>query len=143
MSCERGRLDRWPRTALIALVYVAIGLLTARLAGGASSTAARAAWRSAAWLLSFFVFIAQLLAERPLGTPIRGAMHSALAVALGVFALALAGPVRAHWGAEDQLRALSAVVIWPVLTGAPAFAAGFVISTLLRRVPGARPPRRP
>jgi hypothetical protein len=51
-----------------------------------------------------------------------------------VFALALFGPVRTHWNAADfRKSALLSVVLWPVLTGIPAFALSYMAAVVLNR----------
>jgi hypothetical protein len=55
----------------------------------------------------------------------------ATAVALGSFLLAVAGPLRSHWNSPDVGRtAVLSVVVWPLLTGVPAF----LITALARSV---------
>lgn len=124
------------RFAILAgLAYVVVGVVTAELAGAAGSARGRTAWRLAAWLLSLAVFIGHIMydrgGERSAG---RTALHVAAAVALGAFGLALAGPVRSHWGAADFSRAVVlSVVVWPILTGIPAFVVALAAASLLRR----------
>ena len=114
------------RALVVGLLYVIIGVVTA---GQASR-----AWRLSAWVLCLVVFLAHLVAERVrFGRTRRDSAWSlALGVSSGALLLALAGPVRSHWGTPTQGRALLAIVIWPLLLGIPAFLAGLAGSTILR-----------
>lgn len=121
--------------------YAAIGVVTGGLAGSAASIPARDAWRLAGWILSFVVFVGHLAHERiRVGSaPVTAARRAAAAVALGAFLLAAAGPVRSYWGTERfwRITALS-LVLWPIVTGIPAFVVGFVVATTHRRVVSVR-----
>jgi hypothetical protein len=138
------RPARWVLTSLIAAVlYLAIGAVTASLAKSALSPSGRNLWRFAAWVLSLLVFASHLIRERvQLGRNARSAaLHAAVAVAIGGLALAAAGPVRAHWGTEMAGRARLALVTWPLLVGVPAFLVGLVGAAVLR--PRGTPPDVP
>jgi hypothetical protein len=124
----------WILAALIAAaLYLAIGIVTASLAKSALSLPGRNLWRLAAWVLSLLVFAGHVVRERVvLGRKVGStALHAAVAVAIGGFALAAAGPVRAHWGTGTAGRAVLALVTWPLLVGAPAFPVGLVRATVL------------
>lgn len=136
-KAETGRPSLLPVVAA-ALAYLVIGVVTAYLAGVATSIPVRTAWRLIAWGLSLVVFVVHLLRERRRapGTAFTAALRSAAGVALGAFAVAAAGPMRAHWGQADQWRAALALVLWPLLTGVPAFLAALAGGALiLRREP--------
>jgi hypothetical protein len=93
--------------------------------------------RLSAWLLSGAVFLVHLRYEA--GT--RGsaswtaALRVAIAVALGGFLLAIWVNVHAHLEGATQARphALLALVLFPLLTGAPAFVAAFALVAAARR----------
>ena len=126
---------------IAAIVYIVIGLGTAALAN-ATTGSARSAWRLGAWGLSFAIFLAQIAYGRlRRNEPARvTARDAAIAVALAAFVLALLGPVRSHWNAADFHRAtLLSVVVWPILTGIPAYLVAWLIATtiigLYRRAP--------
>jgi hypothetical protein len=130
---------------VVAIVYAVVGLVTAALAGAATSTQMRTAWRLAGWLLSLAAFISHVVYDQiRLRSAVRaGAAHVAAAVALGAFALAAAGPVRSHWGAADFWRAsLLSLPLWPIITGVPAFLAALVAGAVLKRL-GKRDPSVP
>jgi drug/metabolite transporter (DMT)-like permease len=129
------RPTRWILAALVAAaLYLVIGVVTASLAGSASSLPGRNLWRYAAWVLCLLVFAGHLVRERVH----RGfnawsaALHAAVAVAIGGLALAAAGPVRTYWGTGTAGRALLALVTWPLLVGVPAFLVGLAGATILR-----------
>ena len=121
---------------LAAIAYAIVGVVTAALAREAASAGMRTVWRLAAWLLSLAVFLGHLVYERfRLGKSTRdAAARVALAVAFGAFILAVAGPVRSHWHANDLWRtAVLSLIAWPVLTGVPAFLAALAAGAILDR----------
>ncbi|HEX8942854.1 MAG TPA: hypothetical protein VF785_06915 [Gemmatimonadaceae bacterium] len=130
--------DNWLAAALVvAIAYIVIGIGTAGLARSAHSIETRNAWRLSAWVLSFIAFASHVAYERlrPDSTNVGAARHAASAVALGAFALAIEGPAASHWGAVDFWRtAALSVVLWPVLTGVPAFFGALVASSVLGRL---------
>jgi hypothetical protein len=133
-STARGK---WTRSALVvAVVYAVIGVVTAALAGAATSPQMRTAWRLAGWLLSLATFLSHLTYERiQLRSSVKaGAGHVAAAVALGAFVLAAVGPVRSHWDAADFWRvSVLSLPLWPLLTGVPAFLVALVAGAVLKR----------
>jgi hypothetical protein len=114
--------------------FLVPGILFAELAGRAASPQGRFAWRLGAWLLSVCIFAAHLGHERlRLRHPaLFTARNVALAVALGACALAAAALVRAlaTGTGKPQLLAL-ALVLWPVLSGVPAFAVAWAATTVI------------
>ena len=115
----------WIRAVLLAgVAYLLIGITFASLGGRAP--------RLAAWVLSAVVFAVHVWFEhrrrRPPGTT---AFHASLAVALGAFALALAALAHAPARLGSHLLAL---VLWPLITGVPAFLAALVAAAVLARV---------
>ena len=124
---------------LFSVAYIAVGIVTADFAASAASIQGQTAWRLIAWGVSLLVYGAQLIVERVRfnSTTLRTALRASGAVAIAAFALAAAGPVWTHWGKPDQQRALTALLLWPVLTGLPAFVlalgAGAVIGRAFRR----------
>ena len=86
----------------------------------------RGVWRLVAWVVSAVTFAAHIGYEHfRLGhSPRRTALHSAMAVALGAFALAVAANVHRYWAASNNQRFFGltlALVAWPALCGLPAF----------------------
>ena len=122
---ERQANQRWLRSAiLVALVYPVVGIAFAAL-GNPAAHEARIAWRLAAWLVSAAAFAAHLWHEhsRLRSSPSRAAFHAALAVALGAFVLAVWVNVHGHWSGSSHQSPLAplALVVFPVVTGVPAF----------------------
>lgn len=103
--------------------YVVAGILTAQFARSSTSIEGRASWRLAAWGISLLVYGLQFAVERLRfhRTALRSAANTAAAVAIAALALAAWGPVRAHWGAAGQNRALMSLLLWPVVMGLPSF----------------------
>jgi len=121
---------------LCAVGYLVIGVTAAALAGGASSNQSRVAWRLAAWLASAVAFGAHINFERsrPGGSPTVTALHAALAVAFGAFALAAAALFHALSSGTGNTRLLAiALVAWPILTAVPAFLVALAVAAALAR----------
>ena len=124
---------RTPLVPVIGLAYAAIGVAFAW------PTAHVQAWRLGAWLLSAAIYGAHILYER-LGVrsaPRSAASHVSVGAALGAFGLAVAANVHSlSVGASDRQHRLLllALVIWPILTGLPAFLVAWVLSVILHRV---------
>jgi|SRR5689334_5765740 len=121
---------------LAGAAYVVFGAGTVPLAEMLFPSAGAKVWRLAAWLLSLVVFGVHLSIER--NRPAARwtvALRVALGVAVGAFAVAALGPMRAHWGepARAKLAALS-LVAWPLVTGVPAFCVARIADYLLDRM---------
>jgi hypothetical protein len=94
-------------------------------------------WRLAAWLICAVAFAIHigLAYFRFQNSPRRTALQAAASVALGAFGLAVAANIHAlTTGAGNQRLLAFALVLWPLLTGVPAFAVAFVATALLARV---------
>ena len=96
-------------------------------------------WRLAAWLVSAAAFATHIGYEhfRMRATPGRAAWHVALAVALGAFGLAVSATIHSLLVASTvQQRRLVrlALVIWPIITGLPAFLVALAASGMLTRL---------
>ncbi len=120
-----GRL-RWLRAVLLmGAVYLVTGLVFATLAGWSGSGQMRVIWRLAAWVISAAAFTAHIGYEhvRLRSTPRTTALHASLGVALGAFGLAVAANLHAPpASSQKHSQALTlALLLWPVLTGLPAF----------------------
>ena len=123
---------------LASAAYVAIGVVTPFLVGDGTSPTRTTVWRVVAWVLSLAVFAAHITAARlrDQRSPVVSAVQVALAVALGAFVLAAGGPVRTYWGKPNSARVIVlSLVLWPVMTGLPAFAAAFAAGHVIRRGP--------
>ena len=116
-----------------AIVYPVVGIVFAV----AASTGMVVFWRLAAWLVCAAAFAAHLGYEhaRLQSPPRRAALHVSLAVAFGAFLLAVWINVHAYWSAAGHQRPLAplALVLFPVVTGVPAFVIALVVSFLIRR----------
>jgi hypothetical protein len=135
MNMTEARHQPWARAVLLlAIFYTLVGVLFA-LPG----THVRV-WRLAAWLVSVAAFVLHVGFERFRlhNAPRSAALHVALAAALGAFGLAVAAiahSVVVGTGSEHQHLLLIALVVWPVITGGPAFLVGLVASWVFTRIP--------
>lgn len=123
---------------LLGGVYFIVGVAFGELAKWAGSEQGQHRWRLTAWVVSAFVFAAHIAHEhfrlRSRATVL--ALHAALAAALGAFLLAAAATLHAmrlsshapYW------LYLLALVLWPLMTGVPAFVVGFVGAKVLALV---------
>ena len=96
------------------------------------------AWRLAAWLASGVVYAAHIAYEqfRLRDSPRKVASHVALAVAMGAFALAVAGMIQSLSTTSTIRPAwLLALVIWPAVTAVPAFLGALLAGAALARLP--------
>ena len=121
---------------LVAIVYPVVGITFAMFPS--ASKEMLVTWRLAAWLACAAAFGAHLGYEhfRLRNSPPRAALHVAVAVAFGAFALAVWVNVHAHWsGASSQQSPLAplALVLFPAVTGAPAFVVALVAVSVLAR----------
>ena len=121
---DSGR-QRWLRTViLVGVLYFAVGIATAALAGAAASDQMRFFWRLSAFVISAAIFAAHIAYEHfRLGKKARPtAWHASVAVAFGAFALALMANIHDLGSASGyRPRMLIALVGWPLLTAVPAF----------------------
>ncbi|HEX2452192.1 MAG TPA: hypothetical protein VHI99_00725 [Vicinamibacterales bacterium] len=129
---DTSRPQTWIRAALlVGVAYLIIGRLFALPIDHAR------AWRLAAWVVSGVTFAAHIGYEhvRLRSSPGVLALHTALAVALGAFGLAVAGALHSL-SVTSSIRPLwlLALVAWPVFTAVPAFLAAFVAAAILSRV---------
>jgi len=94
-------------------------------------------WRLAAWLTCAGAFAIHIGLEhfRLRSSPRRTALHAAVSVALGAFALAAAANIHALTAGTGNRRLLAlALMIWPIMTGVPAFVVALAAATGLARV---------
>jgi len=94
-------------------------------------------WRVAAWLTCAVAFAIHIGLEyfRFRSSLLRTALHAAASVALGAFALAAAANIHALNAGTGKHGLLAlALVIWPVITGLPAFVVAFVAAAVFARV---------
>ena len=135
---DESRRQPWIRAALlVGVAYFVIGRVFAVPSGYPRL------WRLAAWLLSGVLYATHIWYEHfRLRNSIRStALHVALAVAIGAFALALAGMMHSVSTASAIRPAwLLALVLWPAVTAVPAFLVALVAAAVLSRLqqrPGA------
>ncbi len=68
------------------------------------------------------------------------ALHVAFGAAIGAFGLAAAANVHSWLTGTGNLRLLRiALLVWPLITGVPAYMVAFVLTAVLARVPLRRP----
>jgi hypothetical protein len=94
-------------------------------------------WRLAAWVIAAGAFATHIGLEhvRFGNAPRSTARHAAVAVALGACALAAAANIHARTTGSGNRGLLAlALVIWPIMTGVPAFVAAWVAAAALARV---------
>jgi hypothetical protein len=92
------------------------------------------AWRLAAWVVSGIVYATHFWYERVRlrCSPRSLALHLATGVAIGAFALALAGLLRSLAGQGSSTpKWLLALVLFPAFTAAPAFLVALVAAVAL------------
>ena len=134
MRTSRGWFD-W--ALLSGTLYVIIGVGFARL-----SVPSVFFWRLAAWIVSAFVYAAHISYEHFLirSSHRSTALHVAFSAAVGAFGLAAAAIVHSLVTGTGNLRLLRiALLIWPLVTGVPAFLVALVLTAVLARVPRCRP----
>ena len=93
------------------------------------------AWRLASFIVSLIAFVSHIAYERYLAgsRPLIAALRAAVAVALGALGLAVAANIHSVGveGANHRLLAM-ALIIWPVMTGLPAFVVAWAVSAGLK-----------
>ena len=117
-------------TLLVGVAYFLIGW------SFALPTTHAQAWRYAFWIVSAFLYAAQIAYEHfALRTaPLTLAWRAGLASAIGGFGLAVAGIIH-DFATRSAIRPLFFVALaaWPLLTGVPAFVGAWVAAIMLRR----------
>ena len=94
-------------------------------------------WRLAAWLTCAVAFAIHIGLEhfRLRNSPCRTALHASLSVALGAFGLAAAANIHALRTQTGNQRLLAlALVLWPIITGVPAFVVALTLAAGLARM---------
>jgi len=133
------RISRnWFAWALLAgTLYLIIGVGFAQL-----SVPSVFFWRLAAWMVSVVVYAAHIGYEHfRIRSSLRStALHVAVGAAVGAFGLAAAAIVHSLLTGTGNLRLLRiALLIWPLITGAPAFVVALVLTVVLARLLRRRP----
>jgi hypothetical protein len=119
---------------LVGVIYAAVGIVFAWPGNHVR------VWRLAAWLVSAAAYTTHIGYEslRMRTVPSRAAWRVALAVALGAFGLALSATIHSLVVAstsQHRRLVLLALVIWPLMTGLPAFFVALAASEILVRLP--------
>ncbi len=130
---ETGRLRWFWAVLFLGALYFVAGIVFAALAKSAVSNEMVVAWRLAAWVISAVGFATHIRYEhlRLHSPPRTTALHLALAVGLGAFALAVSASLHAR--ATQHRFPVIALVVWPIFTALPAFVVAFVSAVLLGR----------
>jgi len=116
---------------LFAAVYLVVGVA---FPNPSAANKNQFMWRLGAWLICALAFAIHIVLEHfrfrnPAG---RTAFHVALSVALGGLGLAVAANVHAlSAGTGNRSLLALALVLWPLITGAPAFLVAFLIAAFL------------
>ncbi len=130
---DASRRQAWVCAALLlGVVYFLVGRLFALPANHLR------VWRLTAWMVSGVAYAAHIGHEhfRRRNSPRLTALHVAVAVAIGAFALAVAGMIHSLSIASAIRPAwLLALVIWPAVTAVPAFLGALVAGVMLPRLP--------
>ena len=135
-SAKKRPVQPWLKAALLAAVlYPAVGIGFAFLDSYAEPSRIRF-WRLTAWLVSAIVFSAHLVYEQRWNpSPLRTASHTSMAVALGAFILAcwILAHARVINASQGPLAPL-ALILFPLLTGLPAFVIALVAAGLASKL---------
>jgi hypothetical protein len=132
--------DRWLwAVILFGVVYLIVGVA---FPNPSAANRLQFIWRLGAWLICAVAFAVHIGLEhfRFRNPPPRTALHAALSVALGAFGLAAAANIHALRAGTGNQRLLAlALVIWPIITGVPAFMVALVVTVGLARLRPAKP----
>jgi hypothetical protein len=129
--------NRLLSASLVALFGFAYALVGIAFPNPPSSSESQFMWRLAAWLTCAIAFAIHIGLEqfRLRNSPHRTALHAAVSVALGACALAAAANIHARTAHTGNQRLLAlALLIWPMMTGIPAFLAALGAAAVLSRV---------
>jgi len=127
---------RWLWTILIiGAIYCIDGIVFGKFAGWSKSHTMVFIWRLTSWLTCALLFAGHIWYEyfRYSNSPLKTALYTSSAAAVGAFGLAVAANIHAQFvtSANQLLLALS-LIIWPFLTAVPAFIIVFVITSIIQ-----------
>ena len=130
----------WFGTAiLVGVLYCVIGIVFAF-----PSNQVRM-WRLAAWVTSAAVYAAHIWYEhfRLRNASRSTALHVAVAVGIGGFALAVAATVHSLFVPPNYHRSrfVLALMVWPLITALPAFLVALAVAAVLAHLPTKRSAR--
>jgi hypothetical protein len=120
---------------LTGVFYCTVGIAFTTFGSWSSSNRMVVAWRVASFVVSLVAFAIHIGYEHfSLGNrPLIVALHASLAVALGGFLLALAANINSISVANSRHGLLAiALVVWPVMTGIPAFMVALIVAAGLK-----------
>ena len=119
---------------LVGLLYLLVGTV---FPNPPASDPTQFIWRLAAWIISAVAFGVHVWYEhfRLRNSPRRTALHASMAVALGAFGLAVAANIHSLQAGTGNRQLLAlALVIWPIMTGVPAFVVALAAAFGLARI---------
>lgn len=119
---------------LFGIVYLVVGVAFPNPPG---SNKMQFMWRLAAWLICAVAFAIHIGLEHFhfRNAPRRTALHASLSVVLGAFGLAVAANIHGlRRGTGNQRLLALALVLWPIITGVPAFVAALTAAAALARM---------
>jgi hypothetical protein len=124
--------------AIVGAAYAIAGVVSAALAGAASTVPARNAWRLAAWGACAIIFAAHLWYElyKLEQSPRLTARYASNGVEIGALLLAVAAYVHSL-SLPPSARGSNvawALIVWPVMLGIVSFLAAWVVSAVLARL---------
>ena len=124
---------QWLLTVIVfGVVYLVVGVA---FPNPSAANKMQFVWRLGAWLICAVAFAIHIRLEhfRFRNSPLRTALHVASSVAVGGFGVAAAANIHAlRVGTGNQCLLGVALVIWPVITGVPAFIVAYLINLALR-----------
>lgn len=124
------RQSWWRWAVFIGIAYAAIGVTFALPANHVIT------WRLAAWVACGILYALHLTHEnfRLRNPPLTTAWHVGTAVAIGGFGLAVAATVHSLFVAPnyDRSKFIVALIVWPIITGIPAFIVALVVALVMR-----------
>jgi uncharacterized membrane protein YbhN (UPF0104 family) len=126
---------QWLGTVILfGIVYLVVGVA---FPNPPASNKMQFMWRLGAWSIAALAFGIHIGLEhfRFRNSPLRTALHVSASVSLGAFALAAAANIHAlRTGTGNQRLLALALVIWPIVTGVPAFMVALVAAAVLARL---------
>jgi hypothetical protein len=129
---KASRTYQWLTVVLFGVVYLVVGVA---FPNPSAADKNQFLWRLAAWVLCAVAFAIHIGLEhfRFQNSARRIAFRISVAVAVGGFGLAVAANVHALTrGTGNRVLLALALVLWPLITGVPAFLTAFVIAAALR-----------
>jgi len=134
---KAGILERsWPRVASIGLIYLGLGVGSAVISNDLESATVQASIRVGIFLVAVAVFYWHLRIElaRSAGRHGVSALMTSSAVAFGTFLLAIYAVGMSWWDSSRlPTSLLSALLVWPVAAGLPAFLGALVLGRVTVR----------